>query len=63
MEIGDELEEVTEANFDIFNEENIVNIEIDTTRVYSLYITKEVNFKNQIFDLEQQYEDDQASTS
>src|ERR1043165_4708224 len=63
MEIGDESEEVTEADFDIFNGENVVNPEIDTTRVYSLDITREVNFENQIFDLERQYEDDQASTS
>ena len=63
MEIGDESEEVTEADFDIFNGENVVNPEIDITRVYSLDITREVNFENQIFDLERQYEDDQASTS
>ncbi|RIA79021.1 hypothetical protein C1645_841768 [Glomus cerebriforme] len=63
MKIGNELEEVTEADFDIFNEENIVNTEIDITRVYSLDITRELDFENQIFDLEQQYEDDQASTS
>ena len=61
MEIGDELEEVTEADFDIVDEEDIVDVEVDTNRVYSLDITKEVDFETQIFNLEQEYNNDQDS--
>src|SRR4051794_19267220 len=60
MEIGDELEEITEADFDILNGKNIVNMEVDTSRVYTLNITNEVELESQIFNIEQQYEDDQT---
>jgi hypothetical protein len=60
MEIGDESEVITEADFDIFNGDNIVNMEIDTSKVYTLNITNEVELESQIFNIEQQYEDDQT---
>jgi hypothetical protein len=58
MEIGDELEEITEADFDVFNGENMVNMEIDTSRVYNLNITQEVELESQIFNIEQQLDED-----
>jgi hypothetical protein len=54
------LEEITEADFDIFNGENIVDLEVDTSRVYTLNITNEVELESQMFNIEQQYEDDQT---
>jgi hypothetical protein len=60
MEIGDELEEITEADFDILNGKNIVDMEVDTSRVYTLNITNKVELESQIFNIEQQYEDDQT---
>lgn len=61
MEMGDELEEITEADFDIFNGENIVDTEINTSQVYSLDIAREVNLESQIFNIEQeQHEVDQT---
>ncbi len=51
MRIGDELEEITEANFEIFNDD-IVNIEIDTSQVSNLDIVKEIDLKLQIFNIE-----------
>ncbi|CAB5213595.1 unnamed protein product [Rhizophagus irregularis] len=60
MEIGDELEEITEADFNIFDEENIVDTEVDQSTLYMLNITEEVELESQIFDIDQEYEDDQS---
>lgn len=57
-EIGNESEGITDADFDIFNGENIVDIEVNTSRVYTLDITREVDLESQIFNIEQQYEDE-----
>jgi hypothetical protein len=59
MDIGDELEEITEADFNIFDGEDVVNMEVDTSRVYSLNITGEIELESQIFNIEQEYENDQ----
>src|SRR5215212_1711553 len=63
MEIGDESEGITEADFDIFDGENVVNIEVDTSKVYTLNITNEVELESQIFNIDQQYEDDDQNIS
>ncbi|CAB4468558.1 unnamed protein product [Rhizophagus irregularis] len=60
MEIGNELEEITEADFNIFDEENIVDTEVDQSTLYMLNITEEVELESQIFDIDQEYEDDQS---
>jgi hypothetical protein len=51
MRIGDELEEITEADFEIFNDD-IVNMEIDTSQIYNLDIAKEMDLELQIFNME-----------
>jgi hypothetical protein len=58
MEIGDELEEIIEADFNIFDGENIVDTEVDQSTVYMLNITEEVELESQIFNIDQEYEDD-----
>ena len=47
-DIGNELEEITEVDFDLFNGEDIVDIEIDTTKISTLDITSEVDLESQI---------------
>jgi hypothetical protein len=54
MELSDELEEITEADFDIFNGENIVDKEMDTSQIYTLDITREADLESQIFNIERQ---------
>ena len=50
MCIGNELERVTEADFD---NENPVDMEIDPSQVNCLNITKVIDLESQIFDMEQ----------
>lgn len=57
MRIGNELEEITEADFEIFNNEDIVNMEIDTSQTCNLNITTEMDLELQIFNMERQIED------
>ena len=61
IEMGDELEEITEADFNIFDRKNIVSMKMDTSRLYTLNITQEVELESQIFNMEQPYEDDQTT--
>jgi len=53
-EIGNELEEITEVDFDLFNGEDIVDIEVDTTKISTLDITSEVDLESQIFNIDRQ---------
>jgi hypothetical protein len=46
MKIGDELKEITEDDFNIFDKKNIINAEIDQFKVYILNITKEIKLKS-----------------
>ncbi|GES97678.1 hypothetical protein GLOIN_2v1845950 [Rhizophagus clarus] len=59
MEIGDELEEIIEADFNICDGENIFDKKVDQSTVHNLNIITEVELESQIFNIEQEYEDDQ----
>ena len=50
----------TNYDFNIFDEKNIVDTEVDQSAVYMLNITEEVELESQIFDIDQEYEDDQS---
>jgi|SRR6266498_2752142 len=63
MKIGDELEEVTEADFEIFNDEVVINMKLDTSQVYNLDITKEMDLEFQIFNIKQKQNENDQITS